>query len=406
MIENNNIKNAREQFPSLQRKIKSKNLIFFDGPGGSQVPDNVINAVSEYYRNSNANSHGQFITATETDQVINLARKNIAAFLGADSSNTISIGQNMTTLNYALSVAMGRLFEAGDEIVITQLDHEANRGPWLSLQERGIVVRESVILPGGILDYDDFRQKINNRTKLVAVGWASNALGTVNDIELIRKITNEANAWLLIDAVHYAPHFPIDVQQVDVDFLLCSGYKFYGPHLGFLYSKPGLLDQLPTNRLRTQEQEAPYLIETGTLNHAAIAGINATFDFISSFGQGNSMADRLNSGMLAINEHEQALGRYLYHEISKLDKYSIIGPSFDDGPRAPTVSFVHTRLNPTEICKKLAEKGITAWDGHFYAIRTIEVLGLYETGGVTRIGISMYNSKEDVDYLLECLKNI
>jgi len=403
---NNNVADARKQFLSLQRTINGRNLVFFDGPAGTQVPETVINAISKYYRHSNANSHGQFITAIETDQVIELARINTAAFLGAENKETISIGQNMTTLNYALSVGIGRFLKAGDEIIITQLDHEANRGPWISLKEKGIIVRECTLLLEGVLDYEDLQRKMTSKTKLVVVGWASNSLGTVNDIQLIRKMANEYNALLLVDAVHYAPHFPIDVQQVDADFLLCSGYKYYGPHLGFLYTKPGLLEQIPTNRLRTQIQEAPYIIETGTLNHAAIAGINATYQFIGSYGWGNTLTDRLNTGMTAINAHEQKLAHYLYQEVSKLDNFTVIGPSFNKDQRAPTISFIHKKLNPTEICRILADKGITAWDGHFYAIRAMEVLGLQERGGVTRIGISMYNNMADIEYLIECLKSI
>jgi len=406
MREPYNIQKVRDLFPSLKRKINGENLIYFDGPGGSQVPDLVIDGVSGYYKNSNANSHGQFITAKETDVVIDTARLNIAYFLGAEGPETISIGQNMTTLNYALSVGLGRLFHRGDEIVITQLDHEANRGPWISLEERGVVIKESAIHSDGTLDYQDLKKKITQKTRMVAVGWASNAFGTVNDISLIRDMTDEVNAWLLIDAVHYAPHFPIDVQKIKPEFLLCSGYKFYGPHLGFLYSKPGLLDQLPVNRLMTQEQQAPYRIETGTLNHAAIAGINATIDFIASFGRGKTKVEKVDSGIKAINHHEQYLGRYLYNEVQKLKNYTIIGPSFEEGSRAPTISLTHKHLDPTEVCRKLSENGITAWDGHFYAFRAIEVLGLLEKGGVTRIGISMYNNQDDVDYLLRCLKNI
>lgn len=396
----------RKHFPSLERKINGFNVVFFDGPGGTQVPKQVIDAVSEYYTASNANTHGQFQTSIDTDQVIEDARNNMAAFLGAESPRTISIGQNMTTLNYALSVAFGRMLESGDEIVITELDHEANRGPWLSLQEKGIVIREIKLLPEGVLDYEDLQNKVNRKTKVVAIGWASNALGTVNDLALVRKITDRVNALMLVDAVHYAPHFPINIEDIKPDFLLCSGYKFYGPHLGFLYTKPGLLDQLPVNRLRTQNQEAPYTIETGTLNHAAIAGINATIAFISELGSGDSLFEKVHSGMLAINRHEQPLARRLYNEVSDIGDFSIIGPPFNDGQRAPTLALIHKKRTPVEVCKILAEKGIAAWDGHFYAIRAMEALSLADKGGVIRFGISMYNNENDIDTLLSVLQTI
>jgi selenocysteine lyase/cysteine desulfurase len=211
---------------------------------------------------------------------------------------------------------------------------------------------------------------------------------------------------LLLDAVHYAPHFKTDVQSLGADFVLCSGYKFYGPHLGFLYTRHGLLNQLPTSRLRTQSQRAPYTLETGTLNHAAVAGMNAALAFIESLGEGESVLERLSSGMLAINKHEQKLGRMLYEGISSIDHLNIVGPRFHKVERAPTISFTSDKITPFELCKMLGERNIAAWDGHFYAIRAMEVLGLLEKGGVTRIGVSMYNTKDDVDTLLNILDEI
>jgi len=400
------LNNIREYFPALNRKIKGKTLTYFDGPGGTQVPKRVISAISNYYRYYNTNTHGQFQTSVETDRIIDDARKNIAAFLGAQNPSTISIGQNMTSLNFSLSHAFSRILKPGDEVLITQLDHEANRGPWLSLRSTGIKVREIRLLPEGILDYDDLANKVTEDTRLLAIGWASNALGTVNNLKLARQLTHDVGAYLLVDAVHYAPHFPIDVQASGIDFLLCSSYKFYGPHLGFLYAKPGKLDKLPVDRLSTQEQHAPYKIETGTLNHAALAGVNATIAFLSSLGSGNNIREKLLSGMQTINGHEQKLARILHNELQNIEKISIVGPDFNQEQRAPTISFVHKSLTPTEICSILANHNITAWDGHFYARRAMEVLGLEEKGGLTRIGISMYNSEDDIDKLIEVLKSV
>ena len=260
----------RKNFPSLKRRTQGKPLTYFDGPAGSQVPRQVIKAIEYYYLASNANTGGAFLTSRETDALLQDTRSVVATFLGSSGGNTISFAANMTTLNYSLSKAIGRSMHKGDEIVVTQLDHEANRGPWLALREQSIIVNEVLLKPDGTLDYDDFRRKITKRTRLVAVGIASNALGTVNDIAALRDRVREAGAWLLLDAVHYAPHFLVDVGALDADFLLCSAYKFYGPHVGILYAREGMLDKLETDRLRTQYQSAPYRIETGTLNHAAI----------------------------------------------------------------------------------------------------------------------------------------
>lgn len=400
------LEDARVYFPALQRKVKGKTLTFFDGPGGTQVPKRVIRAISNYYRFYNTNSHGQFQTSIETDRIIDDARRNIATFLGAEGASNISIGQNMTSLNLALSRAFSRILVPGDEVVITQLDHEANRGPWLSLRLNGIKVKEVGIRENGTLDNDDLKNKITENTRLVAIGWASNAFGTVNDIKLARELSYRVGALLLVDAVHYAPHFSIDVQNLGMDFLLCSSYKFYGPHLGFLYSKPGKLDQLPVDRLSTQKQIAPYCIETGTLNHAALAGVNATIAFLSSLGKGNVLRERLVSGLNAITDHEQQLARKLFKEINLIENLRIVGPKFGEDERAPTISFVHDHLAAIDICRILADHNITAWDGHFYAQKAIQVLGLEEGGGVTRLGISLYNNENDIDTVIEVLKSI
>lgn len=245
---------VRQQFPALQRVHNGSPLVFLDGPAGTQVPAMVIEAIADYYKNSNANTHGQFVTTQETDAIMEATRENIATFLGAADASTISLGQNMTSLNFSLSRAVARTLQPGDEILITQLDHEANRGPWLTLREQGIVVKEVRLLPSGMLDYEDLEHKLSDRTRLLAMGYSSNILGTVNDVYLARKLTYQVGAWLLLDAVHYAPHLPIDVQALGCDFLLCSAYKFYGPHVGILYSKPGLLDRIPTDRLRTDRK--------------------------------------------------------------------------------------------------------------------------------------------------------
>lgn len=381
-------------------------MTFLDGPGGTQVPESVIQSMVKYYRESNANSHGAFVTANETDQIIESTREAMAAFVGAESSSCISIGQNMTTLNFSLSRAMARVLQPGEEVLITQLDHEANRGPWLTLREAGIKVREVLLQKDGTLDYDDFKSKINENTRLVAMGMSSNCIGTVNNFKLVREMTYKYNAWLLLDAVHYAPHFSIDVQEIGCDFLLCSAYKFYGPHVGLLYTKPGILDRLPTDRLRTAGQIAPESIETGTLNHAAIAGVGAAVEFISTLGSGSTLREKLVSAFKTISTHEHGLASYLYKGLKGLPGITLVGQDFSSPHRTPTVSFTLNGKTPLQVCEHLAKRNICAWDGHFYALRAIESLGLLERGGVTRLGISLYNTQEEMDLTLEEIKKI
>ncbi|MGB3563619.1 MAG: aminotransferase class V-fold PLP-dependent enzyme, partial [Thermoanaerobaculia bacterium] len=284
---------CRRDFPALERRQGDLPVAYLDGPAGTQVPQAVIDAITWYYRTCNVNARGRYAASQETDEVLQQSREAVAALLGAPSWREISFGLSMTSLTFLLARALARQMEPGDEIVITELDHEANRGPWLDLREQGIVVQEVRLETTGRLDLEDLRRKVSARTKLVAMGLASNALGTVNDVELARDLSRDVGAYLLLDAVHYAPHFPLDVTALDVDFLLCSAYKFYGPHVGILYTRPGLLDRLATDHLGTQPTSAPHRIETGTLNHAAIAGVEAAIEYLASWGEGPDLRARL-----------------------------------------------------------------------------------------------------------------
>jgi cysteine desulfurase family protein (TIGR01976 family) len=391
---------CREDFPSLGRRHGDRPLAYLDGPAGTQVPTPVIEAIAGYYRTSNANTHGQFVTSRESDAMIASTRETVAALLGATDATTVSLGQNMTTLCFSLSHALGRELRPGDEVLVTQLDHEANRGPWLGLRERGAVVQEVALRPDGRLDYDDMKAKITPRTRIVAMGLASNALGTVNDAALARRLTREVDALLVLDAVHYAPHFPVDVAALDADFLLCSAYKFYGPHVGILYARPGLLDRIQPDRLRTQEQRAPERFETGTLNHAALAGVKAAVEYVAGWGEGGTLRERLLSAMASIAAHEHGLARRYDEEVRRIPGVTRWGPGFEDGPRAPTVSITIDGVTAEAAARRLGEAGVLVWDGHFYARRAIEVLGLLEQGGVLRTGFSMYNTRDDLDRLL------
>ena len=397
---------CREDFPSLKRTVNGRPLAYLDGPGGTQVPQQVIDGIGEYYRRCNANHGGAFVTSRESDRMVRQSRETVAAFLGAPSWRGISYGASMTTLTFALSHALGRAMEPEDEVVITALDHEANRGPWLGLRERGMVIKEVGLRPDATLDPESLERQIGPRTKLVAIGYSSNVFGTVNDVERARDLAHEVGAYVLVDAVHFAPHFPLDVAALDVDFLLCSAYKFYGPHVGVLYARPGLLEQFDTDKLRTQEDEAPYRIETGTLNFAAIAGVKATVEYLASWGEGADPRDRLLQAMADINAYEHELARTYYEGAAAIPGVKVWGPSFESRHRAPTVSITIDGVHPQEAARRLAEQGIAVWDGHFYALRPIEVLDLAEQGGVIRVGISMYNTRAEIERLLEGVEEL
>ena len=402
-----NSEQIREYFPSLGRVDANNNqIIFMDGPGGTQVPIQVIEGISQYYIRSNANTHGEFVTSKETDSMMDGVRERVSEMLGSEGPKTISIGQNMTTLNYSLARALSRKFNEGDEVIITELDHEANRGPWKVLEEVGVKLIEVKLLDNGTLDYTDFKNKINDKTVMVCMGMSSNALGTLNDFVEIGNYLKDKNCLFLLDAVHYAPHFSINVQELGCDFMLCSAYKFYGPHVSFLYSKPGLLGSLIPDRLVVQDQEAPYIIETGTLNHAACSGVTSAIDFIASIGEGFTLREKLESAYKQISIHEFELAQHLYDSLQKEDKIKVIGQDFSSKKRTPTVSFVHNDFSPQDVCKKLASENICAWDGHFYALKAIQKLGLEPTGGVTRLGVSLYNTRQEVDRVVEVIKNL
>jgi cysteine desulfurase family protein (TIGR01976 family) len=394
---------ARKDFPALDRAGPDPALCFLDGPGGSQVPRAVIDAIADVYTVCNVNTHGQFAPSQEVDRRMDATRAAVAALLGATDARCISFGQNMTTLNFSLSAAIGRSLRAGDEILITELDHEANRGPWLRLAEAGVVVREVRLLANGLLDYADLTQKVTARTRVLAIGAASNALGTVNDLALARRLTRAVGALLVVDAVHYAPHFPLDVQALDVDFLLCSAYKFYGPHVGILYSAPGALDALATDRLSTQDPAAPLRIETGTLNHAAIWGVRAAIEYLAGFGSGPSLRERLVTAMHDLSTYERGLARFYHDAVRALPGVRVFGPDFTGHARAPTVSITLAQRTAAEAASALAAQNICVWDGNFYAARAVEVLGLAERGGLLRTGISLYTTEQELQRLLTAL---
>ena len=406
----------RAQFPALRRQQDGRPVVFLDGPGGTQVPDRVIDAVSGYYRTMNANSGGAFVTSQATDVLAAATHAAVATFLGAASPDEVKLGANMTTLTFHVSRAIAATFAAGDEIVVTTLDHEANVSPWRAIAaDRGLVVRTVDIHPeDGTLDLDSLDAALGPRTRLAAFGYASNALGTVSPVgEIIRRI-HAAGALAYVDAVHFAPHGSIDVAALDADFLVCSVYKWFGPHLGALYGKAAVLDHLPVYKVRPAHDR----FETGTPSFEAYAGTLAAVDYLRELGRtygsearGAGSGDarqELVAAMDAIVGHERALaGRMLdgLVAIPGLRLWGIADPA-RLAERTPTFAVTIAGTSPAEEAAELGRAGIFTWDGDFYARGLIERLGLYERGGVLRLGLVHYSTDAEVDRTLEALATI
>jgi cysteine desulfurase family protein (TIGR01976 family) len=398
---------VREQFPSLQLRVNGHQAAFLDGPAGTQVPKQVMDAVQNYFLTANANTNGAFLTSRGTDEMIRSARTAMAEFFNCDS-NEVVFGQNMTTITFALARAIGRELKPGDEIVVTTLDHDANVAPWRALEEKGVVIRQVDIREADCtLDLDDLKQKISARTKLVAVGYASNIVGTINPAAEITKLAHAAGALMFIDAVHYAPHGPIDVKALDCDFLACSPYKFFGPHMGTLYGKREHLERLKPYKVRPATNVSPECWETGTQVQELIAGIAAAVDYIAELGRHCDSAvknrrEALLAAYRATRRYETGLITRLIEGLLAIPGVKIFGITdrkrFDE--RCSTLSIRLGDRHPTEIATYLGERGIFTWDGNFYALNLSERLGVEQKGGVLRIGLVHYNTAEEVDRLL------
>jgi cysteine desulfurase family protein (TIGR01976 family) len=401
---------VRAQFPSLSQQVNGQTAAFLDGPGGTQVPQRVIDAISDYLRTNNANTCGAYATSRATDQVIAGARSAMADFLGCDSDEIV-FGPNMTSLSFALSRSIGRELGPGDEILLTHLDHDANISPWRALEERGVKIQFADIREKDCtLDMDDLASKINPRTKLVAVGYASNAVGTINDVKTIVRLAHDAGALAFIDAVHYAPHGPIDVRELDCDFMACSTYKFFGPHMGVLYGKREHLVRLQPYKLRANTNAVPQRWEWGTLNHECIAGITACVDYLADLGRRSSQVsdrrDAIRSAFRAIRSHERKLIERMLRGlrgIPGLRQYGISDPSELDS-HCPTFAVRIDGRTPLELATRLGQAGIFTWDGNYYAINLTERLGVEKDGGFLRIGFVHYNTEEEVDRVLDGLR--
>ncbi len=412
------VERARAQFPALAMTLDDgRPCVFLDNPAGTQVPRRVIDAVVTYYTSSNANTDGAFLTSRRSDNTILQARQAMADLLGAPEPDCIVLGPNTTTLTFSISRAIGRELRAGDEILCTTLDHDANIAPWLALEEdRGVRVQVVDIKPeDGTLDMDDFARKLSARTRLVAATCASNALGTITDAARITRMAHDAGALMWFDAVQYAAHGLIDVAALDCDFLACSSYKFFGPHAGIVYGKRAHLERLRPYKVRPASDEIPDRWETGTGNFEGLAGVANAVDYIASLGAhaaaARGVASRrawIEAAMSQIKEYERGLGARLIAGLQDLDGatvYGITDPArFDQ--RAPTAAFTLAGYTPDEVAARLGEEGIFVWSGNYYALAVMERLGLEEHGGAVRIGPVHYNTPAEIDRAIGALRTL
>jgi cysteine desulfurase family protein (TIGR01976 family) len=402
----------RAEFPALRREQDGRPVVFLDGPGGTQVPQRVVDAVTSYLVETNANAGGAFVTSEASDAIVDEAHAAVADFLGAARPDEIKFGANMSTLTLHIGRSIGATLSAGDEIVVTTLDHEANVSTWEAMAaDRGLTVRKvDIRLDDVTLDLEDLESKLSTRTRLVAVGYASNAVGTINPVREIVARAHEVGALTYVDAVAYAPHGPIDVQAIDTDFLVCSAYKWFGPHLGALYGKAAVLDALPAFKVRPAHDR----FETGTAAFESIAGTLAATEYLRDIGRRfgepahGDRRSELVAGMTAIVDYEQGLARRLLDglgAISGVTIHGIVDPA-RAAERVPTVSISIDGTRPRAAAEAMARDGIFVWDGDFYATGLIERLGRAAEGGVLRLGLVHYNTAAEVDRALEAVERL
>ena len=408
------VQSVRKNFPSLEQVQDGRQVVFFDNPGGTQASKSVVNAMAHYLLHDNANHGGAYATSRRSDAMIAEAHQAMADMLGAGSPDEIVFGPNMTSLTFTLSRAIAHWVKPGDEIVVTRLDHDANISPWMHLaREKGASLRwVDFQVEDCTLDMDDVERRLSRKTKLVACAFASNAVGTINDVKTITEMAHHRGAIVFVDAVQYAPHGLIDVKDLDCDFLACSAYKFFGPHEGVLYGKYDLLDRLPAYKVRPAKDRPPYKFETGTQNHEGIAGTLAAVEYLAGLsGKARENAgrrERLSAAMREIETYERALSSRLIaglDQIKGLRIYGITDPSRLDA-RVPTVAFRLDGLSPRRVAEYLGEQGIFVWDGNYYALAVTERLGLEDKGGMVRVGLVHYNTAEEVDRLLDALEGL
>jgi cysteine desulfurase family protein (TIGR01976 family) len=409
------VDSCRRQFPALSRRVGDFSVAFLDGPGGTQVPQRVVEAISHYLGHTNANHGGLFATSLESDALLDRAHGAFAEFLGADDPATIVFGQNMTSLTFALSRSLAKTWKPGDEVIVTRLDHDANVSPWtLAARDAGVTVRFVPLRPeDGTLDLAAFRELLSPNTRLVAVGCASNAVGTVNPVRDITHWAHEAGALVFLDAVHYAPHALLDVQRIGCDFLACSAYKFFGPHLGILWGKRRWLDELEAYKVRPAPLTTPDKWMTGTQNHEAIAGALAAVDYLADLGRmlaGNDSLPRreaLRQAYQEIGIYERSLAMRLLSGLAEIPEIKVWGVTQPERieERVATISFTHQRFTAAQMAERLAESGFFTWHGNYYALNFTEAMGL-EPDGMLRVGLLHYNTMAEVERLLEAVRGL
>lgn len=407
----------REQFPALSKTVNGIPAAFLDGPGGTQVPRRVVEKINDYLYYRNANSHGVFKTSVESDHLYWQAREVYADFFNC-SPEEVAFGANTSSNNFKLALGLVRTMKPGDEVLITDIDHEGNRSPWRTLEDFGIIVKSVKINMDTItLDFEDFKAKLSDKTKVFAVNWAANSCGTISDVKKFIDEAHKFGAITVVDAVHYAPHKPIDVKAINTDILLCSAYKFFGPHLGVMYVKKSVGETIKTVRVIADDNtEMPFKLETGTPAMELAAGAAEAVEFIADIGRNHEefyaaelkgLSGRrryIVAGMMAIDEYETGLAVQLRTKLAKLPGLKVFGPK-SGHPRTSTVSFNIEGLNSNEVAKYLAEKGLFVWDGDYYAIETItNVLKLEASGGLVRIGLAPYNIQSEIDRTIQAVK--
>src|SRR5882672_2257184 len=395
----------RACFPALERVHNDFPVAYFDGPGGTQVPRAVVEAMTDYLYHHNANTHWAYPTSAETDAALENARETCAELVNA-SAKEIAFGANMTTLTFHLARALGMQYGSGDEIIVTELDHHANVAPWKQLEvERGVRVRIARLVPEtGQLDWENFEQLLSKRTRLIAIGAASNALGTINDVSRAVRMARSVGALVFVDAVHYAPHALVDVQSLDCDFLTMSAYKFYGPHVGVLFGKLALLESINFPKLIPAPDAAPENLETGTQNQEGMVGAAAAVDFLASLAAGDFRRSRLATAYAELHERNAALTRRLWHGLETIKGIRLYGPP-SDVPRTPTVAFTVDGVASTEVSRRLAARGLFLSHGDFYAATVVERLRLGEEG-LVRAGCACYTTENEIERLIEGVSEI
>ena len=416
-----NIKTIREQFPALALKDDGKARIYLDNPGGTQVPNHVLKRMEHYLIHTNANHGGPFRTSVESDKVLDEAHQGMADMLNAKSADEIIFGANMTSLTFAISRSIGRLLKRGDAILLTRMDHDGNIGPWLHLaDDLGLEVKW-LNFDLETYEYDLSEAESifkNNNVKLAAINYASNCLGTINNVKALTEMAHDSETLVFVDAVQYVPHGPTDVQDIGCDFLTCSPYKFFGPHQGVLWGKAVMLEKLEAYKVRPADNTSPGKFETGTQLHEGQAGTLGVLEYLEwlgetmceeyyeNFPEFSGRRKNLHAAMLAIQEYEQTLSSSLIEGLQNLTGVDVKGISADKdlARRVPTVSFTVKNQNPEEIARELASENIFVWHGHNYALEAIRLMGLEESGGVVRIGPVHYNTLEEIDRTIEVLK--